>query len=286
MKLATSALLVVLASANAAAFSPTASSPAHRATSLQATATEEKTKGVPAGMVYDEDFDDVQLVRVMGLKRLKKIARKHRRQLNGRIRDFGVVQDGEGEWVVATPEQSEELRSSSSAAAAEAAAEAAVIAAATAAADAAALAAPAVPPADRSVADPSSPPADDPRVAQTEMMIKDAAALLSSEGSEAFDRLRNEEQYRDETKYVFAYDLDCNVLFNGAWPEKEGHNTDGLTDINGKTFHNELASVDGSGWVNYTWPKPGEEEGSLKWTYATRVTIDGVEAVVMSGFYL
>lgn len=128
-------------------------------------------------------------------------------------------------------------------------------------------------------------PPKDPRVGSTEMLVKKAANLLNTNGAKAWDELRTEKYFKGST-YVFSYDLDCNVLFNAASPEKEGHHVDGLVDINGKLFHNALAAVDPSGWVTYTWPKPGETEGSVKWTYATKVNIDGKDAVVQSGFYL
>lgn len=90
-------------------------------------------------------------------------------------------------------------------------------------------------------------------------------------------------------RYLFAYDLDSNVLFNAASPEKEGHNVLGLPDANGKLFYDALVAVAadpcGRGWVDYAWPRPGEAEPSQKWTFAAAVSIDGKAAVLMSGFY-
>ena len=95
--------VVALLMASAAAFAPTSitSTLAQRTTtSLQAEKTE---------LLVDENFDDVNLVGLLGLNRLKKISRKHKRQLNDRIRNFEVVQDGE-DYIPATAEQMEQMR--------------------------------------------------------------------------------------------------------------------------------------------------------------------------------
>jgi hypothetical protein len=82
------------------AFAPTATFAPRTVTSLRSEKTE---------LVVDENFDDVNLVGLLGLNRLKKISRKHKRQLIDRIQNFEVVQDGE-DYVPATAEQSEQMR--------------------------------------------------------------------------------------------------------------------------------------------------------------------------------
>ena len=96
--------------ATATAFAPIASRTASSRTVLHAEA--EKTE-----LLVDENFDEVNLVGLMGLNRLKKISRRHQRQLNDRIRNFEVVQDGE-DYVPATAEQTEQMRAAAGAAAA------------------------------------------------------------------------------------------------------------------------------------------------------------------------
>ena len=95
--------------ATATAFAPIASRTATSSMVLQAEA--QKTE-----LVVDENFDEVNLVGLMGLNRLKKISRRHKRQLNDRIRNFEVVQDGE-DYVPATAEQTEQMRAAAGAAA-------------------------------------------------------------------------------------------------------------------------------------------------------------------------
>ena len=91
--------------------------------------------------------------------------------------------------------------------------------------------------------------------------------------------------------YLFAYDHQCNVLFNAAAPQKEGSNVAGHEDKNGSKFHDALVVVASTtpekrGWVTYWWPRPGETQPSQKWTYSQALSIDGVQAVLMSGFYV
>ena len=94
---------LALVAASASAFAPSASvAPRAPVTALQAEA--EKSE-----LLVDDNFDDVNLVGLLGLKRLKKISRKHSRQLHDRIRNFEVVQDGE-DYVPASAEQTEQMR--------------------------------------------------------------------------------------------------------------------------------------------------------------------------------
>ena len=40
-----------------------------------------------------------------------------------------------------------------------------------------------------------------------------------------------------------------------------------------------------SGWVDYMFPKPGQTQPKQKWAYVKAVKIDGIPALVASGFY-
>jgi len=124
----------------------------------------------------------------------------------------------------------------------------------------------------------------------TEALVTAGAALLESKGTTAFQELSEAgSKWFKGSRYLFAYDLKCNVLFNAASPEKVGKNTRGHPDKNGKLFHDALVAQadmpDECGWVDYMWPKPGQDKPSQKWTYSKAVTIDGKRAVLMSGFY-
>jgi signal transduction histidine kinase len=133
----------------------------------------------------------------------------------------------------------------------------------------------------------SPPPSEEAR--QVEALVNKAAALIDAKGSAAFPefRTRNSEWFHGTT-YLFVYDMKSRVLFNPAFPAREGTLVTGQKDVNGKLFHDamiETAATRASGWVDYMFPKPGQTQPSRKWTYVKAVTIDGVPGLVGSGFY-
>jgi signal transduction histidine kinase len=124
---------------------------------------------------------------------------------------------------------------------------------------------------------------------KVEALVVDAAALADKDGKAAFTEFRKKdsEWFHDNT-YVFAYDLNGNVLLNPAFPKREGSNVAGQKDAKGKLFQDEIiqvAATKGAGWVSYMFPKPGQTEPSQKWTYVKKVTLDGIPGLVASGFY-
>ncbi len=134
----------------------------------------------------------------------------------------------------------------------------------------------------------SAPPASE-KADQVKTLVNNAAELIESKGMAAFAefRIKDSKWFHDDT-YLFAYDLQGNVLLNPAFPAREGTNVAGQKDANGKLFHNaiiNLAKTQGSGWVDYMFPKPGQTQPSQKWAYVMAVTIDGVPGLVASGFY-
>jgi hypothetical protein len=134
----------------------------------------------------------------------------------------------------------------------------------------------------------SSPPTS-PRAQEVEALVEKAAALIDANGQAAFTQFRTKGTawFHGDT-YLFAYDLKGNVLLNPAFPAREGTNVSGQKDSNGKLFHDAIirtAESKGSGWVDYMFPKPGQTRPSQKWAFVEAVKIDGVPALVASGFY-
>ena len=124
---------------------------------------------------------------------------------------------------------------------------------------------------------------------QVEALVNKAAAQIDSKGKAIFSEFRKKdsEWFHGDT-YLFVYDLKSNVLFNAAFPAREGTNTTGQKDANGKLFHHEfitMAESKGSGWVDYMFPKPGQTQASRKWAFVKAVKVDGVPGLVASGFY-
>ena len=133
-----------------------------------------------------------------------------------------------------------------------------------------------------------SPPTSE-QAKKIEALVNKAAALIDSKGKAIFSEFRKKdtEWFHGDT-YLFVYDLKSNVLLNAAFPAREGTNTTGQKDANGKLFHHafiELAETKGSGWVDYMFPKPGQTQPSQKWAYVKAVKVDGVPSLVASGFY-
>lgn len=81
-------------------------------------------------------------------------------------------------------------------------------------------------------------------------------------------------KFVDGTIYVFMLDMDGNMLAHPMKASLIGKNLIDLKDKSGKTFFKdfiELAKSKGSGWVDYMWPKPGEEKPSKKSSYILKV---------------
>ena len=133
-----------------------------------------------------------------------------------------------------------------------------------------------------------SPPTSE-QAKQIEALVNRAAAQIDSKGKAIFSEFRKKdsEWFHGDT-YLFVYDLKSNVLFNPAFPAREGTNTTGQKDASGKLFHHEMitmAETKGSGWVDYMFPKPGQTQASRKWAFVKAVKVDGVPGLVASGFY-
>jgi len=123
-----------------------------------------------------------------------------------------------------------------------------------------------------------------------EALVRKAATLIDTRGkAAAFAEFRKKdtEWFHGDT-YLFVYDLKSNVLLNAAFPAREGTNTTGQKDANGRLFHHDfivMAESNGSGWVDYMFPRPGQTQPSQKWTFVMAVTVDGIPSLVASGFY-
>jgi cytochrome c len=132
-----------------------------------------------------------------------------------------------------------------------------------------------------------SPP-DSSKAKQIETLVNKAAAMVEEKGEDAFVefRKRGSEWWTDDV-YVFAYAPDGTVILNPGFPTREGRAYHGEKDKNGKALNDELintARTNGSGWVDYWLPKPGQTEPSQKWSYVKAVKAQGV-ALVGAGFY-
>ena len=124
---------------------------------------------------------------------------------------------------------------------------------------------------------------------QTMALVDQAASLLQSKGTEAFTEFRKKDSkwLKDDT-YIFVHNMNGIVLFHPINPELEGKSMIDWKDVNGKAANQEMietAKTQGSGWIDYMWPKPGESEPSKKMTYIKKVKVGEKTFIVGSGFY-
>jgi cytochrome c len=123
-----------------------------------------------------------------------------------------------------------------------------------------------------------------------EALVSKAATAVEKEGkTAAFTEFRKKDsEWLHGDTYLYAYDSKGDVLLNSAFPKREGTNVAGQKDAKGKPFQDdilEIAATQGSGWVSYMFPKPGQTEPSEKWAYVKKATFDGTPGLIASGFY-
>lgn len=125
----------------------------------------------------------------------------------------------------------------------------------------------------------------------TRTLVQEAAALIEVEGEAAFAEFRKEgSKWRHADQYVMVHNPQGDVIVNPAFPELEGKNEIGLSDVDGRPIVAAMVGVVGeparSGWVHYRWPKPGEKAPQWKHTYAMQATSrEGRHYIVASGLY-
>jgi signal transduction histidine kinase len=123
-----------------------------------------------------------------------------------------------------------------------------------------------------------------------EDVVNRAATLITEEGKDAFDQLRDKTgPFVFMDTYVFVQNPDGIELVNPAQPSFEGKNLIDLRDLKGKAvIREQIAAVmkEGSAWVDLYWYKPGSNTPARKLTYVRRVQSDGTTYIVGSGVYM
>lgn len=119
--------------------------------------------------------------------------------------------------------------------------------------------------------------------------VNDAAYVIRIEGLSAFDKLRDPtSEFVFKDTYIFVLDTSYTLLVNQPFHELEGKNLYDIQDATGKYFFREFVQVateDGSGWVFYQWPKPGETKPSNKCSYVKKIATKGNTYIVGTGIY-
>lgn len=121
-------------------------------------------------------------------------------------------------------------------------------------------------------------------------MVKDAVAQIEKDGKNSFPRFHDPAgPFMVKDAYIFVVDRNGVELVNPAFPNLEGRNVLGLKDTRGKFLVQDMLKVvqaNGSGWVDYMWPKPGESVSTLKSTYVSKARMGDQWVMVGCGVYL
>lgn len=106
-----------------------------------------------------------------------------------------------------------------------------------------------------------------------------AAKLIAEKGLDAAIAEINKKDgpFVSAVTYVFVQKMDGTMIGHPVKADLIGKNLIDLKDSSGKEFMKEFVKVakeTGSGWVDYMWPKPGEDKPSEKTSYILKVNDD------------
>ena len=115
-------------------------------------------------------------------------------------------------------------------------------------------------------------------------MVQNAVNQVEQKDEAAFREFHDlTSPFMAKDAYIFVMSMEGVELVNPAFPNLEGRNLLDLKDTEGKFLSREMITVtktDGSGWVNYMWPKPGESVSTQKSTYVSTARL-GDETVIV-----
>lgn len=126
--------------------------------------------------------------------------------------------------------------------------------------------------------------------------VDQAVAIIEAEGKAGLEKVGKIRFCGNN--YVFVNDLKGKTLMH-ATASLIGKELIGLKDDTGKRFFADFTKVaksseaskggikyyNGSGWVSYRWPKPGQEAFSPKVSYIRGCLLDDVSVYVGAGIY-
>ncbi len=127
---------------------------------------------------------------------------------------------------------------------------------------------------------------DEPQECET--VIKQCVATFQEQGKEAALKAINDPKgpFVTGELYVFALNMENKMLAHPFDKKILNLSMSNVVDANGERFFTkmkEIAEKQGSGWVEYTWAKPGEEGAKRKKSYIMKVP--GEELYVGAGYY-
>jgi len=118
---------------------------------------------------------------------------------------------------------------------------------------------------------------------------EEAAKMVQEKGVEMASQAIGDKQgpFVWKDTYVFLMDLDGKMISHPIKPElTQQDNLTQVKDTDGKPLFVEFIQVAGNrgkGWVDYMWPKPGQDDPAHKSSYIYRV--EGTPYFVGAGIY-
>ncbi len=102
-------------------------------------------------------------------------------------------------------------------------------------------------------------------------IVQQAAGEIEKFGRDAFRHFHDPAgPFLAKDAYIFVIDMQGVEWVNPAFPNIEGKKMLDRKDTNGKLFYHDMIDLirtQGSGWIEYMWPKPGESVSTKKSAY-------------------
>lgn len=121
-------------------------------------------------------------------------------------------------------------------------------------------------------------------------IVQQAAGEIEKFGRDAFRHFHDPAgPFLAKDAYIFVIDMQGVEWVNPAFPNIEGKKMLDRKDTNGKLFYHDMIDLirtQGSGWIEYMWPKPGESVSTKKSAYVKAAQLDDGIVIVGCGVYL
>lgn len=118
--------------------------------------------------------------------------------------------------------------------------------------------------------------------------VREGAALIEKEGESAFNKFRGDSEFVFNGTYVWIHDLEGVMHVHPIKFKMENTNLLNLKDPTGKLIFiemNELVEKNNEGWVEYMWPRPGQDKPSKKVSFVKKAVYKGKVYVLGCGVY-
>jgi len=126
--------------------------------------------------------------------------------------------------------------------------------------------------------------------ASIEQLVDEAAGLIEAKGEEAISIIKDKKgKFYTEDTYIFITSADTGAdLVNPAFEVIEGIPAENYFDSDAWAAQMIIVGAvkdKDTAWVEYFWPKPGEEAPSRKVSFLRKIIINGKTRIIGAGFY-